>query len=65
MACLDQDLVTTKKAACFCQPIKYVLFGFAKRTGSFGPIGRRQLCVEVNDCRCARKNKGSGAITLD
>ena len=21
-----------------CQPIKYVLFGFAKRTGSFGPI---------------------------
>ena len=23
-----------------CQPIKYVLFGFAKRTGSFGPMGR-------------------------
>ena len=23
-----------------CQPIKYVLFDFAKRTGSFGPIGR-------------------------
>ena len=22
------------------QPIKYVLFDFAKRTGSFGPIGR-------------------------
>ena len=23
-----------------CQPIKYVLFGSANRTGSFGPIGR-------------------------
>ena len=23
-----------------CQPIKYVLSGFVRRTGSFGPIGR-------------------------
>ena len=27
----------------FCQPIKYVLSGFVRRTGLFGPIGHRQL----------------------
>ena len=26
-----------------CQPIKYVLSGFARRTGSFGPIGRSTI----------------------
>jgi hypothetical protein len=26
-----------------CQPIKYILSGFARRTGSFGPIGRSTI----------------------
>ena len=30
-----------------CQPIKYVLFGFAKRTGSFGPMGRSTRVKEA------------------
>ena len=30
----------TWKKAIFCQPIKYVPFGFAKWAGLFGPIGR-------------------------
>jgi len=37
-----QALVATIEllAPGVCQPIKYVLSGFARRTGSFGPIGR-------------------------
>ena len=33
-----------------CQPIKYVLFGFAKRTGSFGPIGRSTAALKYFAC---------------
>ena len=31
----------------FRQPIKYVLFGFARRTGLFGPIGRRPFLTQM------------------
>jgi hypothetical protein len=38
--CYFHDLGVNKSThVIFCQPIKYVLFGFAKRTGLFGPIG--------------------------
>jgi len=30
------------------QSIKYVLFGFAKRTGSFGPIRRSTKCHSID-----------------
>jgi len=41
-----------REAETKCQPMKYVLFGFAKRTGLFGSIGRScKLCSvgELNE----------------
>jgi len=59
----------------FCQSIKYVLFGFAKRTGSFRPIGRSTTLVyfyiilkaglhEIGLCTSTRWSPGTWQLLL-
>ena len=45
----SDNLLRSNLSVCwsFCQPIKYVLFGFTKRTDLFGPIGRRQFLTQM------------------
>ena len=45
----SDNLLRSNLSVCwgFCQPIKYVLFGFARRTGLLGPIGRRQFLTQM------------------
>jgi len=37
-----------KKLGIRCQPIKYILFGFARRTGLFRPIGCQYKIGQVD-----------------
>lgn len=55
----DVGEVERRRPRPYCQPIKYVLFSFAKRTGFFGPIGRRHVQLLPQGSSCSYMGGGS------